>query len=378
MNRYLKIVKIVIISSLSILLMSFLLFILGNFFSRNNIERFVNKYGYNENAPNIEQFPISYQYKDLSNPYYLKAGSRYPDIRETYAVKVSSVEIYKRDSYEFNTFLIKYPYDNISFKNEEGWTSVYNRNPEIWINPLIDDDSDYYMTPLLAEKVNELQNKLENMSQRFIIRITDAYDYNLEHKRSYYRSLHYTGRAADITIYDTYRCMTRVDLLPLLYMMCKEVGFDFILYHKGSHIHASVTPEDIPEVYLSIWSDGRDSTFSRMRKINMKKTGKKGWYKTKQKLPVGLYNIFFYTKDYEYGFRDKTYLGRNDKVGYQYDYYGYPITINIKKSGEFDILFNPHFLRYNIVGDGSIETIIDDSYRRISEIYDEDDNSSAK
>jgi hypothetical protein len=375
MNRYKDLTKAIIIGFLSLLLLTAIIMFVVTYFPQSNIDRFVHKNGYKGN--NVEDVLLnSYQNRDLKNTYYLKAGSRHPNIRETYAVEVTSIEIYERDSYEFDTFLIQYPYDNVVFKNEETWTTTYNRNRKIWANPLLDDNTDFYMTPYLADKVNELQNSLEALSKRFIIRITDAYDYNFEHKKTYYRSLHYTGRAADITIYDTYQSKNRIDLLPLLYRLCVDVGFDFVLYHKGSHIHASVSPEEIPIIYAKIIKDSEDSPVNRTLRLDLEKTGKKGWYHNYYELSTGLYYVLFYTDKYEYGFRDITYIGRSDKTGYEYDYYSSPIMINVEKAGNFRFLFNPHFLRYNIVGDGSYKTIVDKSYRSISKIDDEDRDSA--
>ncbi|MFW5799222.1 MAG: hypothetical protein ACOCV8_00280 [Spirochaetota bacterium] len=353
-KRQLNRIIITIITILGIFTIFFLsLFFCNQYFHYINKENFISKY-----SPKVNYYPDDYlNLKDIDYTYYYKAPAEYSSNAESKAVKITSVEDFERDSYEFNTFIIKYPYNNVVFKNEEYWTSVYNKNSKIWKDDSLDDSTDEYMTARTAEKVNEVQKELSKINNRFILRITDAYDNNYEHRTRGFRSLHYTGRAVDLTVYDTIKSEVRKDLLPLLYKLSRDAGFDYIYYHRNTHhIHASVKPELIENARLIIWKDKLEQEYDKKKIIPMKE-GKNGWFYTDYDFSKAIYFFIFITDKYEYAYRAETYLGRSDNIDPKYGYFADPIMIKLSASYKSKIYFNPYFLRYNISSNDNYETL---------------------
>lgn len=93
--------------------------------------------------------------------------------------------------------------------------------------------SDALVSEKLGDKIVELAQKVEAewKGQNVYLRVTEAWDTESEHSNF---SLHYEGRAVDITTSD--RDKIKYNRLAGL---CIEVGFDWV-YNEGNHVHASI------------------------------------------------------------------------------------------------------------------------------------------
>jgi hypothetical protein len=148
----------------------------------------------------------------------MKLGEKIPNKAETDVVGPLK-KIIKRDTKEFKD-LVKYEKNNVIFKDEEG------------------TGADRMMSPRLAEKIDQLANLvLIEWDSTVKLRITEAWDENLEHAK---RSIHYAGRAADITTSD--RDFEKLGRLGFLAM---KAGCDWVFYENSQHVHVSVAREPV-------------------------------------------------------------------------------------------------------------------------------------
>eukprot|EP00808_Paulinella_micropora_P021262 g29997.t1 len=111
---------------------------------------------------------------------------------------------------------------------------VFNANPNIIFKDEEGTGADHYMTALLQAKLDTLATLvLAEWGQFHVkLRVTEAWDPDNEHSA---RSLHYQGRAADLTTSDTDR--SRYGRLASLAV---EAGFDWVWYEAVDHVHVCV------------------------------------------------------------------------------------------------------------------------------------------
>ncbi len=121
----------------------------------------------------------------------------------------------RRGSSQFLS-LVRVDDENIVFKDEEG------------------TGADRHMTRRLRARLLVLSGLIEREWPNVRLRVTEAWDETQEHARG---SLHYEGRAADITTSDLDRRK-----LGRLAKLAVSVGFDWVYFEDGSHVHVSVRP----------------------------------------------------------------------------------------------------------------------------------------
>jgi hypothetical protein len=141
----------------------------------------------------------------------LEIGEARPPIAESEASGSLTSPI-KRGSKRFEQ-LVECRSPRVVFKNEEG------------------TNADRMMTPRLRSKLDRLGERIGTEWVGLRLRVTEAWDEDGEHSG---KSLHYEGRAADLTTSDR-----DPDKLGRLAALAAEVGFDWV-YRERTHVHVSV------------------------------------------------------------------------------------------------------------------------------------------
>lgn len=92
--------------------------------------------------------------------------------------------------------------------------------------------SDRMMTPRLRASLIQLSKLVSQTWPKVELRVTEAWDDRREHGEA---SVHYEGRAADITTSDQ-----DPKKLGVLAALAVKAGFDWVYYEDATHVHVSV------------------------------------------------------------------------------------------------------------------------------------------
>ena len=150
--------------------------------------------------------------KQAPLPHALRVGDRLPDSGEIATIGPLALRI-SRGGPDFAR-LVRCDGPDLVFKDEEG------------------TGADRMMTRKLCAKLHRLSPLVEGEWPGVRPRVTEAWDERAEHGAN---SVHYEGRAADLTASDgDPRKLGRLARLAV------DAGLDWVFYEDGSHVHASV------------------------------------------------------------------------------------------------------------------------------------------
>ncbi|HVU04614.1 MAG TPA: D-Ala-D-Ala carboxypeptidase family metallohydrolase [Polyangiaceae bacterium] len=155
---------------------------------------------------------VSLSKRDAFAERRFSLGQRVPDVAEASAIGGIDGRV-ARGSRAFARF-VRCDDPDIVFKDEEG------------------TGADRMMTPRLRDRLHRLALLVHREWPDLSLRVTEAWDDGGEHGSG---SIHYEGRAADVTTSDVdARKLGRLARLAL------DAGFDWVFYENTAHVHVSV------------------------------------------------------------------------------------------------------------------------------------------
>ena len=117
-------------------------------------------------------------------------------------------------------------------EDPEFGTFTRNANPKIVFKDEEGTGADRMMTQRLSDKLDALADLVAVQWTGVKLRVTEAWDEDNEHAHT---SLHYEGRAADLTTLpiDSHK-------LGRLARLAVDAGCDWVFYENALHVHVSV------------------------------------------------------------------------------------------------------------------------------------------
>lgn len=149
-----------------------------------------------------------------SDSQSFRLRKRWPVDRETSsAASGASGGVITKGSSRFKSELIRNTNSDIVFKDEER------------------TGADRYMTPRCSQRADTLATLVRQEWPGIRLRVTEAWDEDAEHSSN---SLHYSGRALDVTTSDgNERRYGR------LAQLAADANFDWVYYEDSNHVHVS-------------------------------------------------------------------------------------------------------------------------------------------